>query len=244
MAIASVGLTYWPQSKALADDRIWGYGDNNGPKQWSQLTPQYALCQTGTRQSPIDLQAEATIEPITVEIHYQPTPLTILHTGQTIQLVVDNASYLSLDNRDYSLQQVHFHHPSEHTLFGKPFPMEMHFVHADAANHLVVLSVFLKEGPENIELRPIWRTMPSQKTPAQVISNVQVDLEHLLPQGRRCFRYDGSLTTPPCSEIVQWIIFQDAIAISSTQLKAFASLFPTNARSVQPLNQRSVLQSL
>lgn len=244
-AIVQAGLTSLFSRNAMAGNIPWAYGNtDNAPDQWGSLSPDYALCQTGLRQSPIDLQTNLKGDSVQLEFHYFSSSLTILHTGRTIRVNVENGSYVRLDGKDYSLKQFHFHHPSEHTLQGKPSPMEMHFVHIDEDKGFVVVALFLQEGDENPWLRPVWKAMPSQTSEPRIISGVEIDLAEVLPQSRRCFRYDGSLTTPPCSEDVHWIVLQEPIEISSTQLKAFARLFPVNARPMQPLNKRSVIQSL
>ena len=121
--------------------------------------------------------------------------------------------------------------------------MEMHFVHANAKGELAVLGIFLREGTENTVLRSVWKAMPSKEAEATTVPGEQVDIAQLLPRDRSTFRYFGSLTTPPCSEIVKWIIFQDPIEVSSAQVAQFRDIFPLNARPTQPLNRRFLLTS-
>lgn len=121
--------------------------------------------------------------------------------------------------------------------------MELHFVHANAKGELAVLGVFLEEGEENMSLAPVWKAMPDKKAEAQTISGSQVDITKLLPSDRGMFRYFGSLTTSPCSEIVKWVVFKQPIPVSAAQVAKFKGIFPLNARPVQPLERQFILQS-
>ena len=178
-----------------------------------------------------------------MDIRYQPIPLTILNNGHTIQVNAIAGNLIQLDGEEFELLQFHFHHPSEHTLEDEPFPMEMHFVHANAKGELAVLGIFLREGTENTVLRSVWKAMPSKEAETTTVPDEQVDIAQLLPRDLGTFRYFGSLTTPPCSEIVKWIVFQDPIEVSSAQVDQFRDVFPLNARPTQPLNRRFLLTS-
>lgn len=243
-ASSAVGLSSISLKKAMAADGIsWGYVGEGSPEQWGELSSAYAACRTGSQQSPVDLQGAIGADLGTVEISYQPIPLSILNTGRTIQVNAPAGNRINLDGENFDLLQFHFHDPSEHTVEGRSYPMELHFVHANAKGELAVLGVFLEEGEENISLDPVWKAMPIQKTEAQTISGSHVDIAKLLPNDRSVFRYFGSLTTPPCSEIVKWVVFQEPIQISAAQVAKFKEIFPFNARPVQPLERRFILQS-
>lgn len=232
--------------KAIADEGVshWGYVGEGAPEQWGNLSSTYSACRAGLRQSPIDLNTMVKAELAAIEMRYQPIPLTILNNGHTIQVNVAPGNQIQLDGEDFDLLQFHFHHPSEHSVEGKAFPMEVHFVHANAKGELAVLGLFLQEGKENTTLNSIWEAMPHQAADAATIPDVQLDIAGMFPRDRTLFRYFGSLTTPPCSEIVKWMLFQEPIEVSPAQIAQFRDIFPLNARPVQPLNQRFVLQSL
>ena len=148
-------------------------------------------------------------------------------------------SSTTIAGKRYTLRQFHFHHPSEHTISGDHFPMELHFVHATDAGEVAVLAVLLAAGPANAAFGKIVEMMPRQ--PGRARHGTQIDPAALLPETRHFFRYVGSLTTPPCSEPVLWTVFSKPVTISEAQLGAFAGLFPSNARPLQPLNARHLL---
>ena len=245
-ASTTVGIGISTLQKAIsASEGIshWGYIGAGSPENWGDLSASYSACRAGLQQSPINLHNSVNATLATLDIRYQPIPLTILNNGHTIQVNSSADNLIQLDGKEFKLLQFHFHHPSEHTVEDEPFPMEMHFVHANAREELAVLGIFLREGTENTVLRSVWKAMPSKKTAATIVPDEQVDIAQLLPRDRSTFRFFGSLTTPPCSEIVKWIIFQDPIEVSSAQVEQFRDIFPLNARPTQPLNRRFLLTS-
>lgn len=232
-------------SRAIAGGNTseWGYVGESSPEHWDELSSAYSACGMGSDQSPIDLHDAIQADLANVEVHYQPIPLRILNNGHTIQVNVAPGSHIRLDGEDYELKQFHFHHPSEHTVNGVPAPMEAHFVHQNDKGDYAVLGLFMTEGSENRAFRPVWNALPQQQGAEQVMPNVQVDLNALLPTDGNTYRYFGSLTTPPCSEMVKWVIFKDPVEMSAEQLAAFADIFSLNARPVQPLSRRFLLRS-
>ncbi len=237
------GLTNFSLRDAIAGETgsEWGYVGKGNPKDWSGLSPDYQACGAGTQQSPIDLHAGIEADMANVSVHYQPVPLRIVNNGHAIQVNTDPGSYILIDGERYDLLQFHFHHPSEHTVEGEAMPMEAHFVHKNAVGKLAVLGVLLKEGAENQVLKPIWDAMPHQPSAEDTIPGINIDIAQLLPADQSTYRYFGSLTTPPCSEIVKWVMFQTPIEVSSAQIGLFSDIFPLNARPVQPLNRRFLL---
>jgi len=221
----------------------WGYVGAKGPENWGNLSSEYSACSNGLRQSPIDLHGAYEAQLPNIKINYNPVPLQIVNTGSTIQLNTVPGNYITLDGEKYELLQLHFHHPSEHTVKGQAYPMEAHFVHRNAKGELAVLAAFLKEGAENKALVPIWNAMPDDKSSEKSISGLKVNIAQILPAKHSSFRYFGSLTTPPCSETVRWIIFEQPVEASNTQIQKFSQIFPLNARPVQPLNERFLLES-
>ena len=243
-ATSAVGLSAASLKKAIAADGIsWGYVGEGSPAQWGDLSSTYAACRTGLQQSPVDLQGAISANLETIAVNYKPIPLSILNTGHTIQVNAPGGNNIKLDGEDFELLQFHFHDPSEHTVESRQYPMELHFVHANAKGELAVLGVFLEEGEENMSLAPVWKAMPDKKADVQTISGSQVDITKLLPSDRGMFRYFGSLTTPPCSEIVKWVVFKKPIPVSAAQVAKFKGIFPLNARPIQPLERQFILQS-
>ena len=244
-ASAAFGLGNSSLRKAVASEggSSWGYVGSGAPENWGQRSSAYRVCKTGLQQSPIDLHNAIGANLENIKIDYQPVPLSILNDGYTIQVNTAGENTIKLDGEVFELLQFHFHYPSEHTLDGKPYPMEVHFVHANTKGELAVLGVFFKEGTENAALAPVWQAIPAQKTEPKEIADVMVDIAELLPSDHNMYRYFGSLTTPPCSEIVKWVVFQKPITISTAQIAQFKKILPPSARPVQPLERRFVLQS-
>lgn len=223
-----------------AEGAHWAYEGHGGPKEWGALSPEYAACSMGREQSPVDLTkpiAAIIGDPMTA---WRPVPLRVQNNGHTIQVDCAGGGSLMLDGKSYDLLQFHFHHPSEHTVDGAFFDMECHFVHKAADGGLAVLGVMIAKGGANPALEAIWQIMPAKGGESTTASSM-LDPSMLLPKDPVTFRYAGSLTTPPCSEVVQWVVYRQAITASAEQLAAFAKLFPNNARPVQPLNRRKLL---
>jgi carbonic anhydrase len=222
------------------DDVHWSYEGDTGPAHWGTLTPAFAACGTGRRQSPIDIVNPTPKILGPLEIHYEPTVLNIINNGHAIQVNMDPGSYIELDGMRYDLLQFHFHTLSEHTVDDEYSVMEMHLVHKSQEDNLAVIGVWMDEGDANQALAPIWAHMPSDVGPGQRYQNVQINPADLLPASRQTYRYSGSLTTPPCSEGVKWVMMVESIPVSMDQVQAFARTFPSNNRPVQPLNGREV----
>ncbi len=222
----------------------WGYGEENGPQLWGELSPDFGVCKAGQQQSPVDLQGAIPAKLPDLKISYQECPLRIINNGHTIQINIAPGNRLTLAGQDFELLQFHFHHPSEHALKGQRYLMEAHFVHRNEGGELVVLGALMQEGKRNETLQPILESMPAVAGPEHTIAGVNVNMIQLLPVDQSAYQYFGSLTTPPCSELVRWIVFQQPIEVSKEQAEKFAKVFPWNARPLQPLNRRFLLESL
>lgn len=220
----------------------WGYSGEGAPERWGQLSPDFRVCELGLEQTPIDLRGTVKAEIGGLELGYRAMPLRVLNNGHTIQVNCESGSAVRINGKSYDLLQFHFHHPSEHLLAGKGFDLECHFVHRDASGNLAVVGVFVRPGAANAAIEPIWQAMPDKEGPERA-GDVAIEPAALLPRGREYFRYSGSLTTPPCSEGVLWTVFKDPIEASPEQIRRFAQLFPVNARPVQPLHRRFLLES-
>lgn len=233
------------QSAAQASEPVlarsrWGYVGAESSEHWGELSQDYRLCSTGVGQSPVDLKASVKAELDNLDFSYQPSPLKILHNGHTVQVNYAPGSTLKLDGQTYDLLQLHFHAPSEHTVEQQSYAMEMHLVHQHPqTKQFAVVGVFIKTGAAHQGLTPIWEHMPSQAAPEVAISDISINASHLLPpEMTHFYRYHGSLTTPPCSEVVNWIVLGQPIEASQQQIDRFIAAVGDNARPVQPLNQR------
>ncbi len=215
----------------------WGYEGAYGPAHWGSLDPGFAACGEGRRQSPVDLGGTETADLPEIVFDYAPSPISILNNGHTIQVNYAAGNGIVLDGTRYELAQFHFHHRSEHTMDGAGFPMEMHLVHVGVGGALAVVGVLLEEGGVNEALAPVWRRLPEESGPAAVVEGT-VDAAALLPERRTTWRYAGSLTTPPCTEGVSWLVMTEPATVSEEQIEAFSAIFSGNYRPVQPRNGR------
>ena len=216
----------------------WSYEGDTGPDRWDSLDPSFAVCNSGMRQSPIDLAGATPRGGGELDIQWQPADAQVLDNGHAIQVDVGGESSITLEGRRFSLVQFHFHLPSEHTVDGNASLMEVHFVHQAEEGDFAVIGVFSNAGEADPAIRSIHAAIPgSGDAPATL---AEFDPRALLPEGRSYFRYDGSLTTPPCSEVVSWVVMTESTSVSREQADTFAALYPVNARPVQPLNQRSI----
>lgn len=231
-------------SSVLADsgqDSLWDYEGREGPEYWAGLSKLYSTCGTGTRQSPIDIDTTIHAELEPVRFDYKSAKLEILNNGYTIQVNCSEGSSITVDGEKFELLQFHFHTPSENTVGGKPFDMETHLVHKSAKGQLVVVGVFLKTGSENAVIAKAWEHMPDHAGDKKTVSSVSLNAAGLLPADRSFNRFNGSLTTPPCSEGVKWFVMKAPVEVSAAQVKQFSEVVGDNARPTQALNSRFVL---
>lgn len=219
----------------------WGYEGAGGPDNWGKLSPKFAVCGTGKAQSPVDLARLGAHGTDMVETNYHSGPLTVLNNGHTVQANFAPGSTMTSGGHNYKLVQVHFHTPSEHEISGKHYPLVAHFVHADASGKLAVLGVLFKEGAANTELTKLIAAAPDHKQAAYTVDGASFDPNGLLPKSLKVFRYAGSLTTPPCSEGVNWNVAETPVTASAKQIAALHAIMGDNARPVQPLNGRTLI---
>lgn len=242
-----------PKTRAVAppkEDPHWGYEGAEGPSSWGKLSPKWAACADGRSQSPIDIGKARKADLPALKAEFRPTELRIIHhehmadvvnTGHSIQVNYTEGDKLKLGNEEFELLQYHFHSPSEHTVGGKHFPMEMHMVHRSADGRLAVVGVFIEEGAANAAYDPVWSNLPGARSIEHHLEHVKVDVNKLLPASTASYRYTGSLTTPPCSESVKWTVMATPIQLSKQQIDAFRAIMNGNNRPTQALNGRAVI---
>jgi carbonic anhydrase len=218
----------------------WSYTGETGPAHWGDLSEAYHACAAGTRQSPVDIRAAAPHHGPAVALSYETSPLRLVNNGHTVQVNYADGSTLTVDGKTYSLAQFHFHSPSEHTRDGEHAVMEAHLVHQADDGSLAVVGVFLKEGAENPMIARIWDHLPDAVNHEVHVPEVRVNVADLLPAELAYLNYDGSLTTPPCTEGVTWLVVDGSVEVSRAQADRFLALIHPNARPVQPLNDRAV----
>jgi carbonic anhydrase len=220
----------------------WSYSGKSGPSSWGELSSEYALCITGKNQSPIDLTdlIEAELPPI--EFNYSSDAKEILNNGHSIQVNYADGSSISVNGHEFSLVQFHFHAPSENQIDGKSFPMEGHLVHADEDKNLAVVAVMFEEGETNSAIADLWEQIPDSAGDTEQLSS-SINAQALLPESEDYYYFNGSLTTPPCTEGVTWIVMKQPVPVSKGQVEAFAGVIGhPNNRPVQPLNARLILK--
>lgn len=217
----------------------WGYKGTIGPGYWGRLSDGYRQCSNGNNQSPININWAAELELDQIEFHYNPTPVFLINNGHTIQLNHSSGSYIVIAGDRFDLIQLHFHALSEHQVNGRHYPMEMHLVHQNKNKQLAVIGVFFNLGRQNKSLQKLWKSLPRRKG-ASVSGRAVINITSLLPNKRSYYHYMGSLTTPPCSEGVRWLVLKNPVQISREQLNTFKKLYPANYRPVMPLNSRNI----
>lgn len=231
-----------PDPAPGAEERAhWSYGGETGPAAWGRLSPDFALCETGTMQSPINLADASTVPLPGPVFQYRAAPLEVANLGHTLQVNYAPGSTLVLGNDTYELVQFHFHTPAEHLLRGQHFPMAAHLVHRSAAGELAVVGVLIREAAENAAVRAVWNRLPTTEGQVHRDPSAALSAEALLPRDRTNYRYPGSLTTPPCTEGVKWIVMAEPIEMSRAQIAAVRNIIHTTNRPIQPIGSRRLL---
>ena len=232
-----------PAAHAQEHAAHWSYSGANGPDHWGTEDPSFATCGTGTRQSPIDIETAAAGSLPAIEFAYKAFPLTVTDTHHTFQVNVPSGSGgITVGGDHYELVQFHFHRPSEERIHGKRYAMVAHLVHKNDKGELAVVAVLIHQGADNAFLKPIFDNFPAEGTESKV-AGTNADLMQLLPARRGYYTFEGSLTTPPCTEHVRWFVLKHAVQASAGQVSQFATRYPHNARPTQPLNARNVQQT-
>lgn len=230
-----------PQTPAPHDQGHWTYEGASGPTNWGALSPEFAICSTGTSQSPIDISHVQFTNLAPLQVNYEDVPLQVENNGHTLQVNYPAGSTLTIGDSQYELVQFHFHSPSEHTLGGHAFDMVAHLVHKNATGGLAVIAAMLKVGNEHGLVKTIWENAPAPDARGNN-GGIIINAGAMLPREvSRYFHYSGSLTTPPCAEGVQWFVLANPSEVSQEQVARFREWFPLSTRPVQPVNGRPVL---
>ena len=220
----------------------WSYDGPGGPENWAQLSPENRLCASGQRQSPIDIVDGIGVDLPPIEFRYKPSLFNIVDNGHTIEVRVGENG-IGLLGKDYRLVHMHFHRPAEERVAGKAFEMVAHLVHRADDGRLAVVAVLLETGPEHPVIQTLWNHLPLERNEPVQSPTTAIDLGQLLPAERSYYTYMGSLTTPPCTEGVQWLVMKQPVAISTAQIEIFTRFYRHNARPVQPTNGRLIKES-
>ncbi|MDD5250921.1 MAG: carbonic anhydrase family protein [Rhodocyclaceae bacterium] len=248
---ASSGPRRAPKAKPAAavavvehHDVHWSYDGEGAPANWSKLRPEFATCASGKRQSPIDIREGIKVDLEPIQFDYKLSRFSIIDNGHSIQVNVGEGSTMRIMERTFQLVQFHFHKPSEERINGRAYDMVVHFVHEDEAGRLAVVAVPLEKGSENPLIQAIWNNLPLDQD-QEVAPSWVIDPNLLLPppERRAYYTYMGSLTTPPCTEDVLWMVFKQPVQVSPQQIGIFSRLYNNNARPVQPSNGRLIKEN-
>lgn len=232
----------------LAAGPAWSYGEDNGPAKWGDLSPDYATCKNGKNQSPIDIDSSKTVKSDlpALKFSYQPIPLVIQDNGNTVIVPSDKAGTLTLGSDTYKLASFHYHSPSDETIDGKHADLVIHLAHKNAKGQSAGVAVMLNAAdgatdPSAVDA--IVKNLPEKAGEPQKKEGVTLDISSLLPKDLNYYSYDGSLTWPPCTEGVKWIVLKTSVAISKEAVEKLGKQHPNSNRPVQPLGDRKVLSS-
>ncbi len=221
----------------------WSYEGDNGPEYWGSLAPEYTVANRGRRQSPIDIHDALPAKLPLLNFQYKPAKIALVYNGHTIQETEEHGSWLHVESASFELKQFHFHSPSEHTINGQHFEMEVHLVHRSDDGQIAVVGVLVRVGQANSALDELWSYLPTEKNKRSEY-NSTFNAISLLPDDRSYVSYNGSLTTPPCTEGIDWFVLTTPIELSRNQIMKFRQILSSdNNRPIQHLFGRQPKQS-
>lgn len=222
--------------------------EHEGDVHWNYENPNWGAigfgdC-LGKVQSPVNIDTSKTVKAKLNDIvfSYNPFNYKIVDNGHTLQINNNGNNSIFIDGMSYKFKQLHFHYKSEHEINNTQYPMEIHFVHLnDSTGNIAVIGVMVEEGSANAVIAKFWSNFPLVKE-VEVTSQDLISLSDLMPLDQKYYTYVGSLTTPPCSQGLKWLVMKNKIQASSAQIDAFKAIYKNNARPLQPLNSRLVLE--
>ncbi|MCK5918248.1 MAG: carbonic anhydrase family protein [Cocleimonas sp.] len=221
----------------------WGYAGAEGAANWGKLSPKFTACEAGRNQSPVDLKDVVDADLPVIKFKYNMlSPADIVNNGHTVQVNLWSGGEITLDGEQFTLKQFHFHTPSENTINGKHFPLEAHLVHLNKKNEIAVVAIMFEPGKDDELLTALWKDIPLNAGDSHKLDSKALRAMEFESELTSYYRFNGSLTTPPCTEGVRWIVMKATRHISKAQLSTFEkALTEPNNRPVQPLNARVVV---
>ena len=217
----------------------WSYSGAFGPQFWGNLDESFQLCKMGKRQSPINLVwSKPKKEGSNLSLSYKETKLHVVDTGHAMEFLVDPGSMMKHNGMDYELKSIRYHVPSEHQLSGNRFAAEMQLNHTSSDGRTSVMSVFFKEGKENPMFEKLFEKMPTEKNKPLMDPAFIYTASVLVPNKLHHYNYEGSLTQPPCTEAVNWLVLNTPVELSKAQIARLRSFYSANNRPIQPTNDR------
>lgn len=237
-----------PKPKVKIKDKPikWGYSGNIAPEYWGSLSEKYSMCKTGKNQSPVNILNKKSVGTTSLpgfDVRYRDVPLKIINNGNSIQVNYPLGSYIELNNKRFHLLHFNFRTPSEHQLDGFNYPMEMQVTHKDSKGNLVIIAIVFIEGKGNLALHDILRKLPKDVGKEHLHEKIIINPSRFFPAEKKFYKYTGSLTTPPCSEGVYWVVFKRTMEASASQIARMHSLLGDNNRPVQKIHGRTILKS-
>jgi len=231
-----------PNNKAeeAKKNLAWSYDGKEGPEHWGKLSEEFSMCSAGSTQSPIDIEEslDANLKPLKL---LQKFPAKeILQTNHSIQLNFRDGNIVAIDNITFKLKQANFHTPSEHSIQGKSFPLEAQFLHSDIKGNTAIVAVLFREGRPNPGLEKVLKQLPNESNKAVTLKSRLLASE-MMPSNQDYYRFSGSLTSPPCTEGIRWILIKTPMTASKEQIDALAALTQHNNRPLQALNGRLIV---
>ena len=239
------GLLAAPLMSTIAmsqEGKQWSYEGADGPEKWAEIDPANQACANGLEQSPIDLSKYYVAAVESIKVDWQPQPFAMVNSGRSVYANVAKGSSTKLGSDDYLLKQIVFHLPSEHSVDGRRQAMEIQFVHTQGSKKLLMVSILVRPGDRNDAFFAMISKTPG-KLGTQTLQT-PVDPNALIPKTRSMFRYRGSLTMPPCTENVEWVVFAEPLEVAQSDIDAFRQIFAMNARPTQPINRRFLLKGV
>ena len=234
-----------PKIPALPPASQWAYAGDAAPQHWAELAPENRICGTGTRQSPIDIRETIKVDLEKIQFDYRLGSFAVLDNGHTVQVTPAQGNSLTVMGRRFELTEFHFHRPSEERVNGRSYDMVMHLVHKDADGNQAIVAMLIERGPDNKPqpaVQLVWNNLPLERSQA-VTASVPLDPIQLLPADRAYFTFMGSMTTPPCSENVLWMVMRNPVQLTASQIAIFTRLYPMNARPLQSNSGRLIKES-
>jgi carbonic anhydrase len=230
-----------PTSKLGPAITRWSYDGDTGPAHWGQLGGANTVCSTGIRQSPVDIAGQIKAQTAKVKLNYNSVTASIQNTGKAVRIIPANAGSIVLDGHAYTLKYIEFHSPSEHAINGHRATLESQFVHVDAKGNTVVVAVLYDVGVADPMLASLWTYLPSDPGQPIPLPDLLINAQDLLPSTDDFYAYSGSLTTPPCTEGVTWMVYSSPLSVSAEQADAFARVLGANARPLQDRHERDFM---
>jgi carbonic anhydrase len=239
---SSLSLERKKPATAMLPSIAWSYEGRGGAEYWGRLKPEYATCATGQRQSPIDLRDGIAVDLEPIRFAYSPTSFRVVDSGRNLQVAIFGGGF-NLLGKNFELIRIQFHRPAEITIDGKTFEMDAQLVHKSEDGKLAIVTVLLEQGAENQLVQMVLNNLPLEKGGEVSPPGQSLDASRLLPVNRRYYTFMGSLTTPPCTEDVLWLVLRQPQQISPEQLMIFQRLYKPNARPLQPAFGRIIKES-